>query len=532
MIMNRTPQTVSRTPYSLPDIYPHPTRLQAGALISLCTTPPHETPAYAWIAPHEDPALWTLYWLSGPRTGQTEATLCDALYESLHQDALTVFANNVDSVSAAAALVDDQTSDPTTRPASYDISDDPGRTIAPHTIDVTDLSFHREFSLEPVQTFLNHPLVDHDRGGTNIHIASFTARYRGDIVAVATLENPNSRYRDNGTTVQLSRYAAHPNRPPNTASWLLSRVFTWARLNGFARLLTYAGQSYDNTGQIYKALGLTLEKPPEQATGSGYTNRGQNRDSWSDYTKHTYIGLQTVGDTHPTRALPLSEVPDTREDLPEETTTTLRNGAIHYPDPTSGAPRCTGIRIEFEDRPSPRQTTLPGTQTNPSDLTEWDHLRGAFTTPPLTGPEERVPSSDWRWVVADTAPNYVASVFDRHGTRTDLPEPYRRPHLDRLDRPFAVVVQSAQSSAPLAAAVVERPRNVERPPRVLAFTIHPAVTYPRNLGAWLLRRLQTWAELSNAAALDTATVPENIVRHAGLDSLGPPPATGDAQATA
>ena len=506
---DNNPQSV--TPFYLPELHPDRTSPRVGDLL---TTPDRGRCAgYVWLGPHEDPALHTAYWVSGPRAGTTEPLHDDTLTVALAESQYCLLAAEVPSLNQAMWIVENDSSSPTMRPAAYELEDDPGTPPATTSIDVTALSFQREYSLTPVQAFLDHPVVDHARGGTSMHVASFTARYRGDIVAAATLENPNSAYRDNGTTIQLSRYAAHPNRPENTASWFLSRVARWAALAGYSRVLTYAGQSYNNTGTIYQALGLTLEKPPEHANGRGYTNRGPGRDTWADYEKWTYIGLQTVGDTHPTRARSLTDVPSVREDLPQNTTTLLTRGTIQFPEPDSAAPKAPGTAITFEDVDAMTQATLPNTTATGPHLTEQRELKGAYTHTPLDAPDSSVPSSQWRWTVADATPAYVHAVFKEHGTESHLPDEYRAPatESDRLSRPFAVVVQSAVDRAPLAAAVVERPRNAGAGGlQVLAFSIHPDAEHPRNLGGWLLSRLTEWVSLSSATGLGTQRVPITI----------------------
>jgi len=111
---------------------------------------------------------------------------------------------------------------------------------------------------ERVNGFLKHPTVQyqHDPVTKPFRIA-FTAVYEGRDVAMAVLGRPSGRHNADGQTLELYRFAAHPNRPANTGSWLLSRCCRWATLEGYDRLLTYAGVQNDNEGTMYRAAGFT-----------------------------------------------------------------------------------------------------------------------------------------------------------------------------------------------------------------------------------------------------------------------------------
>jgi len=137
-----------------------------------------------------------------------------------------------------------------------------------------------------VRRFLEHPLVDHPRGHQAIWKAAFGARYRGDLVAVAVLGIPNPPSRYDGQTIVIDRYAAHPNRPPNTGTWLLSRVREWAELEGYCWLAAKAGIG-GNEGTVYRALGMEQLGSTEIADGSGYGNR-PNRETWDDWEKRSF----------------------------------------------------------------------------------------------------------------------------------------------------------------------------------------------------------------------------------------------------
>ena len=112
---------------------------------------------------------------------------------------------------------------------------------------------------ERVNGFLKHPDVayQHDPVTTPFRIA-LTATYQEREVAMAVLGRPRGRHNADGRTVELYRFAAHPDRPANTGSWLLSRCCAWSRLEGYDRLLTYAGVQNGNEGTMYQAAGFEL----------------------------------------------------------------------------------------------------------------------------------------------------------------------------------------------------------------------------------------------------------------------------------
>lgn len=156
-----------------------------------------------------------------------------------------------------------------------------------NAVRTSQLSLHRERSRNAINAFLDHPVVDHDLGSVVGWKAAFGARYQGDLVAVCVLSRPTARGADDGLTVELNRYAAHPKRPPNTATWLISRAARWAALEGYDQLLTYAGVSNDNEGVIYQASNFERDGVTT-ADGSGWETRA-DRQSRQDYTRRRYV---------------------------------------------------------------------------------------------------------------------------------------------------------------------------------------------------------------------------------------------------
>ena len=156
-----------------------------------------------------------------------------------------------------------------------------------NAVRTNQLSLRRERSRNAVNAFLEHPVVDHELGSVVGWKAAFGARYRGDLVAVCVLSRPTARGADDGFTIELNRYAAHPKRPPNTATWLISRAARWAALEGYDQLLTYAGVSNDNEGVIYQASNFERDGVTT-ADGSGWETRS-GRQSRRDYTRRRYV---------------------------------------------------------------------------------------------------------------------------------------------------------------------------------------------------------------------------------------------------
>jgi hypothetical protein len=96
---------------------------------------------------------------------------------------------------------------------------------------------------------------------------------------------PNARHSDDGRTVEINRFGVRDDRPANTGSWLISRATSWAGLEGYTRMISYAGVSGE-TGTMYKAAGFDLVETTV-SDGDGWTNR-EDRDSWSDYKRRKY----------------------------------------------------------------------------------------------------------------------------------------------------------------------------------------------------------------------------------------------------
>ena len=148
---------------------------------------------------------------------------------------------------------------------------------------VTDLTLTRERSRTDVTRFLER---HHPRGGVDFWHACFGARYEGYLVACVVIEQPSARMIDEETTVEITRYGIREDRPANTGSYLIARARDWARLEGYERLITYAGVA-GNYGTTYEAAGFEVDDIAV-ADGSGWTNR-EDRDEWEDYERRRWV---------------------------------------------------------------------------------------------------------------------------------------------------------------------------------------------------------------------------------------------------
>lgn len=150
---------------------------------------------------------------------------------------------------------------------------------------VADLNLSRERSRTEVNNFLEADIVSHQLGSVPGWKAAFGARYDEELVAVCVLGRPVARHIDADEVISISRFAAVPTRPANTGSWLIARARRWARLEGYQKLIAYAGVA-GNYGTIYEASGFELRKVDE-ARGDNWNSR-ENRRSVSDFTRRKW----------------------------------------------------------------------------------------------------------------------------------------------------------------------------------------------------------------------------------------------------
>jgi len=152
----------------------------------------------------------------------------------------------------------------------------------PEPNSVTELILTRERSRIEVNEFLENEIVDHQLGSVPGWKAACGARFGDKLTAVCVLGRPVAREINHNQVISISRYASLPTRPPNTGSWLIARAREWARLEGFEKVIAYAGVA-GNYGTIYEAAGFQLEKIDE-ASGEGWETR-DNRRTVDDFTR-------------------------------------------------------------------------------------------------------------------------------------------------------------------------------------------------------------------------------------------------------
>lgn len=153
----------------------------------------------------------------------------------------------------------------------------------------TSLSFKRITSRTLANQFLNHPVIDHQLGGVRKSTAIFAAItnygcYAPQIIALVVVGRPG-RMIDDGQRAVIRRYATHPCRPPNTGSWVLSRVREWAIAEGYRSLRTLSGVSNDNEGTLYQASNFTHVKTVQRKAGG---DQRPGRKDTGDWKKRVY----------------------------------------------------------------------------------------------------------------------------------------------------------------------------------------------------------------------------------------------------
>ncbi len=153
----------------------------------------------------------------------------------------------------------------------------------PNSVD--DLRLTRERSRSEVNSFLDAKMVDHELGSVPGWKAAFGARFNEELVAVCILGRPVARHIDADEVISISRFAALPTRPANTGSWLIARARKWARLEGYRKIIAYAGVA-GNYGTIYEAAGFKLVKQ-DGAQGDSWNSR-ENRKTVPDFTRRKW----------------------------------------------------------------------------------------------------------------------------------------------------------------------------------------------------------------------------------------------------
>lgn len=148
-----------------------------------------------------------------------------------------------------------------------------------------DLTLTREKSRKEVNDFLELDEVGHDLGSIQGWKAVFGTRYDNELIAVVVLGRPLARWYDADKRVNITRLAAKPKRPDNTASWLIARARNWAYYEGYEVIAAHAGVA-GNHGTVYEASGFELVKEKEESTNTWKSREG--RDDYGNYVRRRW----------------------------------------------------------------------------------------------------------------------------------------------------------------------------------------------------------------------------------------------------
>lgn len=350
-------------------------------------------------------------------------------------------------------------------PARYsrDTTVQPGRRMP-----VSALSFERTYSLNRINGFLKHPLIDHTHGRVAKAKAMFVARRPDNqIAAVVTVNSPNARGAFDRKTVEITRYASHPgtttqNRTNNTASWMLSRVCDWAALEGYTLVRSLAGTD-GNDGNIYKAANFTHDG---DANSSGSYGRDGRRDQSHDQTLTRYVRHVTA----------------------------------------DGQDASDGLAHRFESRIEANDATT-------GNATILSQFRSASRNPtPAEFRLTREDASDTKFTSADGAGDYplFSDALATLVTSTNDSLSLDSYHNSRgRDTPAAVFGAAVGDRLVAAAIVSGNPKSDHPTARVEAYTARPT-KYPQQTAQWLLTRVRNWAELETYQSI---TVPPGTFDH-------------------
>jgi len=335
-------------------------------------------------------------------------------------------------------------------------------------LSVSSLSFERTYSLNTVNGFLKHPVIDHKQGRVQKAKAMFLARRPdGRIAAVVTINSVNARMAFDRETVEITRYASHPESPKhdrtnNTATWMLSRVCRWAALEGYERVRTLAGTD-GNSGKIYEAANFTYDG--DAATSGAYNRDGRNNHSHSAtlkrYIRNVDVDAENASDALPRRLESRLEADD---------------------EARGDATRLT----EFgTDHPSPPPSTFTFTREEATDhkFTNGDR-----------DDEYPVFSNELADLIAETnAPIMLSDLENARGRHT----------------PAAVFGAAVGDDLVAAMIVTGDPSDIVPIARIEGYTAKDTA-YPDATARWLLSRVRDWCELQSYVSV---IVPPLIFKH-------------------
>lgn len=426
------------------------------------------------------PANVDLVWIDGYSMTPSRGIPLNALHTLFDNGKITLLLRGVQNGWDALRMADDAQVD-SQNPADRDTAVQIGPRLR-----VSDLSFERTYSLNHVNGFLKHPVVDHKHGRVQKAKALFVARRPdGRPAAVLTLNSPNARNAFDRQTVEITRYASHPatasaTRTNNTATWMLSHVCDWAALEGYDTIRTLAGTD-GNDGSIYQAANFTSDGT---ANSSGTYNRDGRQNFTHTHTLKRYIKDIDCDGDNASPGLPRRF--DSRmkpSESPRDQTTTLSQ---FHPDNSPSNPPTKEFRYTREDATDTKFTTA-----------DTDNQYPVFSTELTT-------------LITDTDSDVDLSTY-RHG---------RGPHT-----PAAVFGAAITDSLMTAAIVTGNPRESEPTAHVEEYISRPT-QYPDRSSQWLFTRIRDWAELNT---YQSVRIPADTLTTADHTSQTAPQAVGFSQ---
>ncbi len=334
---------------------------------------------------------------------------------------------------------------------------------------VSNLTFRRIYSLNRVNGFLKHPIIDHKQGRVQKAKGIFIAeRPDGKIAAALTLNSVNARMAFDRRTVEITRYASHPevatpsNSTNNTATWMLSRVCRWAALEGYETVKTFAGTD-GNHGQIYEAANFSYD-------GVGASSGNYNRD-----------GRQNQSHSQPLRRY-------------------IRDVDMDGDNATSGGPRRFDGRLEANSETTGNAVTLSNFTACPSDATP---SMFRFT---------REEASDYKFTAGPDADSYPVFSDRLKTLLSDTNAPIKLPSLVNgrgRNTPAAVFGATVNDSLVAALLVSGDPSDRIPVARVESYVARETA-YPDATARWLLTRARDWSELDG---YDSLVIPAGTFEH-------------------
>jgi len=311
-------------------------------------------------------------------------------------------------------------------------------------------------------------------------------------------------------TGELKRFAAHPQAPKNTASWLISRSLQWCELEGYSALRSYAGIAA-NEGTIYQALGF---EPIEADADEGDDQLTLSASADEQTTPALSDGGTTVPEANMVDA---SGWANSREGRVEMESYLQRRYEYRFTE---------ADRVR---RPEPQPLSASSGPESAS-LADYGVVDKSGYTPSddlLTGDVSDVTQTHpdclfERW---DTRPRAVASALVRYGdqTATEATDPlWDATDEGDVEAAFEAAFAAATADGIAAVVVVDEPDEQGRWDfGTLEITGYAAVEtgHPSNMAATLLARVRDWAGLQGYSTVRGTAQPGSTL-HEALGQAG------------